>query len=245
MKVNIRFSIGFLFFLFTLVSIISSPFAIGETNKDELINKLNKAVSEKKYDIVAETAKQLEELSKTSENPVDEKNNKTKGLQDKTVNFGAEEIKNNVNENAWYAIKPEFRFFQPKLRVYFDTGEDDENEVDLFNDGTLSPTINLLEVYWPFKFNEHIGHDKWRWGPSLGGGISAPAGDSEDNTKQASDAPVVLLTAGLLVKFPFSEGEKSRSVDFEAGYAMGFSTDEEFDNINDGAVYVGVGFGLW
>lgn len=44
------------------------------------------------------------------------------------------------------------RLFQPATRIYFDSGNDDPNEPDIFDDGSLVPVINLAEI----RFTNHI-----------------------------------------------------------------------------------------
>ncbi|MEM1081952.1 MAG: hypothetical protein AAGH65_10265, partial [Pseudomonadota bacterium] len=47
---------------------------------------------------------------------------------------------------------PEARFFNPSARVYFDVGNDDIDEVDLFNDGGVNATIDFVSFYLPWRF---------------------------------------------------------------------------------------------
>ena len=155
---------------------------------------------------------------------------------------------------------PSIRVFEPKARVYFDTGWEDADKLDIFHDGSLSPSINFLELYWARPWADGIGHPDWRWGPNLGIGISSPADDSSDGTIQASGAPVLMVSYGLLFEFPLS----TRQIDalradpavgravasrlrhlapkagVELGYALGVSSDETLDFSADGAIYVGV-----
>jgi len=136
------------------------------------------------------------------------------------------------------------RVFQPSARIYFDTGSDDPNEIDLYNDGNLVPTINLLELYRPCKPQDFfLDTDKnLYFGPAFGVGISAPAEDGDKKTggpapEEASDAPVLLLTAGVLVELEIT---KNAFAGLEFGYAMGFSADEGLSDADDGAFYVGL-----
>ncbi len=129
------------------------------------------------------------------------------------------------------------RFFDPSARVYFDTGNDDTGEVDLFNNGGLSPTIDFAAVYVPWRFGRSSYYDSWSWGPLVGVGMSAAAEDSEDGTQQASNAPVVLFSAGLMLEYKFASGP---SFGFELGWATGFSSDESFGDADDSATYVGL-----
>lgn len=137
------------------------------------------------------------------------------------------------------------RLFKPSGRIFFDTGSDDDGEVDIFKDGSLTASISLVELYWPYS---HIAADEldadktgwnWRLGPTLGMGITGAADDSDDGSEEASGAPVVLFTAGALLEFPIVEGSRS-IVGLEGGYAKGFSADEGLDDNDDGAWYVGL-----
>ncbi len=118
---------------------------------------------------------------------------------------------------------PELRIIQPKLRVFFDTGSDDDGEIDIFENGELTPNLNLVELRLTHYFHnerwlgvtELGGHpryqdfqSRWSWGPNIGLGISAPAQDGEEDDgvggttlAQASDAPVVLFTVGAFLEY--------------------------------------------
>lgn len=157
-------------------------------------------------------------------------------------------------------LGPSIRVFEPKARVYFDTGFEAPGKLDIFHDGSLAPSINFLELYWARQWIEGIGHPDWRWGPNIGVGISSSAGDSVDGSAQASGAPVLLVSYGFLFEFPLT----TRQIDalredpaygpaaanslrrlapkagIEFGYALGVSSDETLDYSADGALYVGV-----
>jgi hypothetical protein len=175
---------------------------------------------------------------------------------------GATLIDDNKNEQTseWTLLDeggPQIRVFQPKLRIYFDTGSDDPGEIDLFRDGSVAPSINFAEIYWPLKYPRWLGQPNWRWGPNLGFGISAPAADSSDGTNTASSAPVFMISAGFQLEFPLGGGGvdeaagvedagtasslvKETTLGLEVGYAHGFSADEGLTDADDGAVYVGL-----
>ena len=158
------------------------------------------------------------------------------------------------------SIGPTVRIFEPKARVYFDTGWEAPDKLDIFHDGSLAPSINVLELYWARPWPEDIGHPDWRWGPNIGIGISSRAGDSSDGTIQSSGAPVLMLSYGLLFEFPLSTAQidalredpaygpaaasrlrrLSPKAGVEFGYALGVSSDETLDYSADGAIYVGV-----
>ena len=158
------------------------------------------------------------------------------------------------------SVGPSIRVFEPKARVYFDTGFEATSKLDIFHDGSLAPSINFLELYWARPWAEGIGHPDWRWGPNVGVGISSRAGDSRDGSVESSGAPVLLLSYGLLFEFPLSTRQidalredpaygpaaasRLRSLSpkagVEFGYALGVSSDETLDYSADGAIYVGV-----
>lgn len=123
--------------------------------------------------------------------------------------------------------KPDFnwgwRFFQPKSRIYFDTGSDDEGEVDIFDDGALTVSVNVAELRLDLSsvehaYNEagewvpeHFKRSDWSWGFNFGLGIGAPAEDSETpeamGGERASNAPVLLLTGGIYFEFGLGTSE--------------------------------------
>jgi len=131
----------------------------------------------------------------------------------------------------------ELRFFDPSARVYFDTGSDDEGEVDLFNDGKLNISVDLVSIYVPWRLGKSSFYDKWSWGPVIGAGLGAPAKDSEDGSVEASGAPVVLFSLGGMMQYRLESGP---SFSFEAGYSRGFTSDESVDDSDDSASYVGI-----
>ncbi|MEM9415110.1 MAG: hypothetical protein AAGA29_06465 [Planctomycetota bacterium] len=173
----------------------------------------------------------------------------------------------------------DFRIIEPKLRVYFDTGTDDNNEVDIFRDGNLAVTVNALEIRFTHHFYDErksgfdinadgklIDRSPWSWGFNIGAGVGVPAQESPDGTKSSSNAPVVLLTFGVFLEYDifnldanerkqineiipssgfFSEiagASPGAKIGIEFGYALGFSADENFDDIIDGALYFGLTF---
>lgn len=147
-------------------------------------------------------------------------------------------------KNDFDPLQP--RFFQPSYRVYFDLGSDDPGELDIYQDGKLGPTINLVGL----DYNIPLDEKRFiLWGPSVGFGITAPADDSPDQTNTADDAPIVLLTAGVFVSFDIfgmkkgssqAHPEEATSVAIESGIAYGISTDEGLESISDVALYFGL-----
>ncbi|MBT5106121.1 MAG: hypothetical protein HOM20_08035 [Porticoccaceae bacterium] len=185
----------------------------------------------------------------TSESPL------VKFLSDNSINISEIEV---FGERAYPAENKEFpwrlkctefdyrsvhgcletRFFDPSARVYFDTGNDDLDEIDLFNDGGLNATIDFVSLYLPWRFGRSSYYDQWTLGPMLGVGISSPAQDSADGTAQASGAPVVLVSYGGMIEYKIGEG--GASFGFEIGRATGFSSDESLGDTTDSATYVGL-----
>jgi hypothetical protein len=145
-------------------------------------------------------------------------------------------------------LGPTLRIFEPKARVYFDTGWEAPDKLDIFHDGSLAPAINFFELFWQNSWGDY-GQPEWRWGPCIGLGISSVAGNSADGTLQASGAPVLMVSTGLQLEFPLAS-RRSHFTKFdrgllptagvEFGYALGISSDESLDYSADGAIYVGV-----
>lgn len=137
----------------------------------------------------------------------------------------------------------DFKLFKPSLKVFFDTGNDDPGEIDVFNDGSLSVSLEMVNFVYRYDtelvFNNAPDSTKLWIGPSIGVGITSPADDSEDGSEKASDSPVLMLSAGGFLEYDFS---KQTSFLLEAGYALGITSDEGFDDITDGAIYVGLTF---
>ncbi|MDJ0907171.1 MAG: hypothetical protein QNI96_14215 [Woeseiaceae bacterium] len=132
---------------------------------------------------------------------------------------------------------PQLRFFDPSVRVYFDTGTDDPDEIDIFNDGNLNLAVDLASIYWPWRLGRAEYFDNWSWGPVVGAGIGAPASDSSDGTTQASGAPIVMFSGGMMLEYELDSGP---SFAFEAGYTIGYSSDESLGDADDSAAYVGL-----
>jgi hypothetical protein len=154
----------------------------------------------------------------------------------------------------------EVGLFQPKARAYFEFNEDSpadapesEKEVDLFRDGSLVPTIEIVQLrlrsYFgdayktegtkgeKEKVGERTGVERVSAGFTLGLGISAPL--SEDSTTEAS-APIVLASAGVMLAYDISDSESKPAIGVEAGVVGGLSADESIGDSTDGAWYIGV-----
>ena len=152
------------------------------------------------------------------------------------------------------------RVFSPSARIYFDTGSDDKDEIDIFNDGSISPAINLAEVYFPYgrwknwdvlepnsvvrrlekEEAKNISYFKqFLFGPTLGFGITVPPGEAE-NGNNSSDAPVLFLNGGLLLLFPLNNSKDTATIGFEFGWTRGYSTSESIGDNDDSALYAGL-----
>lgn len=131
--------------------------------------------------------------------------------------------------------------FQPKARIYFDSGSDDPGEIDLFRNGAVVPTIDVTEVR---LLNYVSSARKTVAGLTFSGGIGAPATSADGSATGASTAPVLLASAGFIIAHQLDEGDPKKSsatIGFEAGYTLGITTDETFADTTDGAWYVGFG----
>jgi hypothetical protein len=147
------------------------------------------------------------------------------------------EVEASRNSPWWGGWKA--HIIEPSIRMYFDIGSDDANEVDIYNDGSLVPTINFLELYRPIYVDKFLldSTKEFSFGPTIGFGITAPAGDSPDGSEQADDAPVLLLSSGVLASVAITD---KVSVGAEVGWGWGFSADEGLTDISDSAIYVGL-----
>ncbi len=135
-----------------------------------------------------------------------------------------------------FCIEP--RFLDPSARIYFDTGKDEDDEIDIFNDGNLNFSLNFVSLYIPLRFGRGEFYDNWSWGPMAGIGIGSTASDSEDDNEKSSGAPIVLLSYGFMTEYKI--GDTGASFGVEAGRAIGISTDESFGDRRDSATFVGL-----
>lgn len=131
---------------------------------------------------------------------------------------------------------PEASYFEPSARVYIDSGEDEPDEVDIFNDGNVNLALDLVTIYFPQRLGRAAYFDAWSFGPFASAGIGQPASDSKDGTKKASSAPVILLATGAL--FQYKLGEASFGI--EIGYMYGASADESLGDSDDSAYFMGI-----
>lgn len=155
---------------------------------------------------------------------------------------------------------PEVRFFQPKARVFIDMKRDNDNEFDLFDDGAILASLDVIELYFPMpliseRFAELFGKPGrlsslgWRVGGTVGLGITTALNNgSSDN----GSAPVSTLSTGIRYEFPL--GRPSREllesgdtrldqrtrVGMEFGFQGGVSTRESLGDATDYGMYFGI-----
>jgi hypothetical protein len=127
-------------------------------------------------------------------------------------------------------------YFQPSARIYIDRGEDDENEIDIFDNGALNLSLDFVSIHLPWRFGRSEYYDAWNWGPFIGAGIGQPPQDSADGTREASSAPVALISFGLLFEYKIDKA----SFGFEIGSITGFSADEGLSDTTDSASFMGI-----
>jgi hypothetical protein len=127
-------------------------------------------------------------------------------------------------------------YFQPSARIYIDRGTDDDDEIDIFDNGTLNLSLDFVTIHLPWRFGRAEYYDVWSWGPFIGAGIGQPASDSEDGTKEASSAPVALISFGLLFQYKI----EGASFGLEIGSITGFSADEDLADTTDSATFMGI-----
>ena len=155
---------------------------------------------------------------------------------------------------------PEVRFFQPKARIFTDLKRDNDSEFDLFSDGAILASLDVIELYFPMplvsdRFAEAFGKSSrlssigWRVGGTVGLGISTALtnGDNENGS-----APVSTMSGGIRYEFPL--GRPSREVletgdprldqrtrvGIEGGVQGGVSTKESLQDRTDVGLYFGI-----
>jgi hypothetical protein len=155
---------------------------------------------------------------------------------------------------------PEVRFFQPKARIFMDLNQDNDDEFDLFNDGAILASLDVIEFYFPMpliseRFAELCGKPGqlsslgWRVGGTVGVGITTAL---NNGSSDGDSAPVSTLSGGIRYEFPL--GRPSRElletrdvrldqrtrVGMEFGVQGGVSTRESLSERADFGLYFGI-----
>lgn len=155
---------------------------------------------------------------------------------------------------------PEVRFFQPKARVFMDLKRSNDEEFDLFADGSVLASLDVVELYFPMplvseRFARTFGRPSrlsrlgWRVGGTVGIGITTALTDGDG---RSSGSPISTLSAGLRYDFPlgppsqevlatgdFRLDQRTR-VGIEGGVQGGLSTDESISESTDVGLYLGI-----
>lgn len=160
--------------------------------------------------------------------------------------------------NPGFMPMPEVRFFQPKARVFMDLKSDNDSEFDLFADGAILASLDVIELHFPMpliseRFGELLGTPSqlsklgWRVGGTVGLGIATALNNGTEN----GSAPVTTLSSGIRYEFPL--GRPSREVletgdlrldqrtrvGIELGIQGGVSTRESLSDKTDVGMYFG------
>ncbi|MEZ6089678.1 MAG: hypothetical protein R3C05_16930 [Pirellulaceae bacterium] len=164
-----------------------------------------------------------------------------------------------LDDRSW---RPQVRFLQPKARVFFDLKRDNDAQFDLFRNGSILASLDVLEIYKPLKFvtewfDDENGKSKslydlgWRFGATLGLGITTALANGGGDS---GGAPIGVASLGLRYEFPIGpeppmvldQGgrpirlDQRTRVGFEAGLQAGTSTDEQIRDRFDAGFYVGM-----
>ncbi len=155
---------------------------------------------------------------------------------------------------------PEVRFFQPKARVFMDLKRRNDGEFDLFSDGAILASLDVIELYFPMpliseRFAEVFGRPGrlaslgWRVGGTLGMGITTAL---NNGTAENGSAPVSTLSTGIRYEFPLgrpspellergdSRLDQRTRVGMEFGMQGGISTLESLTDSSDLGLYFGI-----
>jgi hypothetical protein len=117
-------------------------------------------------------------------------------------------------------------------QVFFDVGEDDIGELDLFTDGKLAIKLDLVGTDLAWMNNQR----NFRGGFNISSGItttatSVPVGPDD---KPEQGTALVLSFTGFV--------EFGRLLKWQVGYVQGWGARESLQNRDDGAVVVGFSF---
>ncbi len=155
---------------------------------------------------------------------------------------------------------PEVRFFQPKARVFMDLKRSNDGEFDLFNNGAILASLDVIELYFPMpliseRFAEMFGKSDrlaslgWRVGGTLGLGITTAL---NDGSAANGSAAVSTISTGIRYEFPLgrpsrelllsgdSRLDQRTRVGMEFGLQGGVSTRESLRDSTDLGLYFGI-----
>ncbi len=163
------------------------------------------------------------------------------------------------DDQSW---RPQVRFLQPKARVFFDMKRDNDSEFDLFRNGSILASLDVLEIYKPLKLVTDFFADEnskkvslhdlgWRFGATLGLGITTALSNGGTD---GGGAPIGVGSIGFRYEFPIGPEppavldqngrpirlDQRTRVGFEAGLQAGTSTDETIADRFDVGFYLGM-----
>ncbi|MCP4885935.1 MAG: hypothetical protein GY904_04900 [Planctomycetaceae bacterium] len=155
---------------------------------------------------------------------------------------------------------PEVRFFQPKARVFMDLKRENDTEFDLFSNGAVLASLDVVELYMPMplisdRFARAMGRPGrlsqigWRVGATLGVGITTALTNSDGG---AGAAPISTLSSGIRYDFPLGRPsaeviqtgdlrlDSRTRVGIETGIQGGISSNESLGDSTDLGWYFGI-----
>jgi hypothetical protein len=187
------------------------------TSEASLLEKRN--ALQKELDEVNKRIKESEENAKAEL----EKSAKADSIELEELEERRAVLRSRIDPAGW---EFGYQLFTPATRIYFDTGDDDPGELDLFEDGEFGINLDLATLYLDYRWKGVT------FGPYVSGGISSVSDEA------SSDAVVLIWSAGIALTFrelPFA---------IEAGYMQGISAGESLDSTtrDDGAIYIGLSF---
>lgn len=155
---------------------------------------------------------------------------------------------------------PEVRFFQPKARVFMDLKKSNDDQFDLFTNGAILASLDIVELYFPMplisdRFARTVGKSSqlskigWPVGGTIGLGISTALNNGGSDN---GSAPISTLASGIRYEFPLgrpsrelietgdSRFDQRTRVGIETGFQGGISTDESLEDSTDVGFYFGI-----
>ena len=155
---------------------------------------------------------------------------------------------------------PEVRFFQPKARVFMDMKRRNDGEFDLFSNGAILASLDVVELYFPMpliseRFARAVGKTNrlsqlgWRVGGTVGLGITTALNNGDSSS---GSAPISTFSSGVRYEFPLGRPsnevittgdprlDQRTRVGIETGFQAGVSTDESLADSSDMGWYFGI-----